>query len=1578
MKRLVMLLTVLALPAALAAQDAQNVAKGFAVDKSYQVNDADSINTFNGNLNISIPLGRRFNVSSALSYQLYLTYGGNVWDFDSREITVQFPNRDKEQLHLEWAFVDSNNNNAGIGWNVSLGRFSEETYYGADGAEHRFFAQLHNENPVSGVRYTRDGSYLRATTEGGVTKVEFPDGTYQTFRSDGRLTAMKDRFGNSVTITYTPGNDEALDWEIRDGSRVHKVDFKRVGEPGSYTYDVIQSVKFDSDPDKDPAEIFFGYVGGSEVLSGLSRQLAVDQDCEKSGVVLAPVLESVTLVDGSKYQMTTDNGDADQLPNGSWTGTFASADGTGSNASRNCAAGATLALHTSFSGHLKELKHPTGARTAWEYQKYTFPVFTGAQPQCADVASCHIAASTQAAVGVKERYDYVRDSEDPKTKRTYDQGEVGTATKVTTLTTYALVDGQWSPVSQSLHYYDTPFGQADRLSYGQPFTRLSGAAPTAQSNPDSRGRYLSSKLLDGAGRLLRYNYVAYEADNPLHPPGSSENRRMKSERVVTLDGSAETAGEKIVSDVETTSSDFDGFGHYRTTTTTTTAPATGIENVPPRTTRTVTTSYNNPAPKSDPNAPTTGAYPGSTAQPFVMWPTPNADPKIVSEWILNTYSSQTTQEIVNGATSTTKALFVFDRRTGFLEQRRLLKDIGSGADSPNPHDHDLLSVFAQVGGNVAAESYYGGDGQSIGTESLVSTTLPSSPVTSLIHTYQYGALKTSRYGGMSYDFVDRTIDPYTGLTTKSKDPGGVETSFAYDPSGRLKRSELTLNATSSLVTEYAFKAATPDDQALVTVQQRAGTIVFTTAKVEYDDFGRVWLEKRTMPNNLESARKTLYDERGSVRSVSEWASLASMTDEVPDNVTAYTYDALGRLSTAVLPDQSVTKYSYIGGRTTTRTSHVATNVDNPATNADDLGTPESTIETTDDLGRLIQVEEPTGTVTRYGYDVGGHLASVNMTGPSILQAGTTDSQDRAFTYDGRGFLTSERHPETGTTNYKYDARGQVTERTAGGTTVTFEYDPAERLKRVAEGVKTLKSFTFDRPNDGNDKSLGKPDTAVRHNYGTPHDDLTVTETFRYEAPGGRLSAKETKLSHTGQIFTDSYTYDTLGAVKTLTYPACASCPSREITNEYKAGLLTGVVGYTTTNGITYSSNGMVSSVRHLNNGGTLGPRDTQTYDTTTGMARPLEIAVSDFTANDCSTPPSADITAPSTMHRNDTAQAFVPAASDPTATYAWTITGGSVVSGQNTRTFTFKSECGSSSVTLTVSVTSFHCTKSSTQTITTDSPASATLQVAGSTTVPWTTPPTSRTINVVLTGMVGGSGTWSDGTLWSYGNGSFTHSVAPPATTTYSVSGLDSFGCAVTSNSVTLTVTPPTPALTATAVSATRVSLSWSMPATYTADLFEIQRRTSGGTFTIAGPTTTATSWSENTGADKAYLYRVRARKDSTYSDWSNLELATTILFSDDPVVSFSTTMRAQYISELRTAVNAVRTLAGLPPATFTDPGGVDGLLPKTAYVQELRNGLAQARTTLGLPAVTFTDPALASGGLFKAIYINQLRGGVQ
>ncbi|HEX2123619.1 MAG TPA: IPT/TIG domain-containing protein [Thermoanaerobaculia bacterium] len=84
--------------------------------------------------------------------------------------------------------------------------------------------------------------------------------------------------------------------------------------------------------------------------------------------------------------------------------------------------------------------------------------------------------------------------------------------------------------------------------------------------------------------------------------------------------------------------------------------------------------------------------------------------------------------------------------------------------------------------------------------------------------------------------------------------------------------------------------------------------------------------------------------------------------------------------------------------------------------------------------------------------------------------------------------------------------------------------------------------------------------------------------------------------------------------------------------------------------------------------------------------------------------------------------------------------------------------------------------------------------------------------------------------------------------------------------------------------------------------------------------------------------------------------------------------IRAQVITDLRTAINAKRALAGLSAAVFTDPS-LSGVQQKGIHVTEMRTALDAARTILGESTGGYTDPTLNTGSTkIKAVHIQELK----
>ena len=191
-------------------------------------------------------------------------------------------------------------------------------------------------------------------------------------------------------------------------------------------------------------------------------------------------------------------------------------------------------------------------------------------------------------------------------------------------------------------------------------------------------------------------------------------------------------------------------------------------------------------------------------------------------------------------------------------------------------------------------------------------------------------------------------------------------------------------------------------------------------------------------------------------------------------------------------------------------------------------------------------------------------------------------------------------------------------------------------------------------------------------------------------------------------------------------------------------------------------------------------------------------------------------------------------------------------------------------------------------------------------------------------------------------------------------------------------VGPNTPTgLSATAVGPNNINLVWTA-STGVGLQYEIVRASSTNPTYATIATVSATSFPDVVPSGSAYVYKVRAIDTSSHvSPFSTPDPATTMSFTDDPLVASVTPVKAVHLTEVRQAINLLREAAGLTDFTFADtnPGG---LTVQVLHLQQLRTALTGARAALGLPTA-YTDPVLTQFSTpVRAVHFQELRAAVK
>jgi YD repeat-containing protein len=1241
-KRALLALLLIAIAPLLLGQSRDNVALGFNPNKMYQFGEVDHVNLNNGDLIINVPLGMSYGVDEGLSFQIGATYNSKVWNI----VEDNDPNADLPYGGIFARAFPNPRNNAGLGWRVSLGMLvppweprnhadSEEIhgwqYIGPAGDEHDFdfyctdFSHC-SEHTAQSVARTIDSTYLTLTlTDSTHAYVNFPNGEVRRFElthEHWRLTEMQSPLGRKLSISYdfdpTDGR-KIRQWIITDlfAGRTHTVHFKAMaGSQATSTDDygrIIDYIEFQTvaDEPEDPPRTVrytFNYTLGSvqrpceQTHDWVINPYSTPNETFESREMKLPLLTSISLPDGSSW--TFDNYGYDE----------------------RCQ-----------SGLVSRMTLPTGGTYDYKYGTWIFPPIVMCDGD-ADAALKKTAGIFERKIDGLYTWEYHHDYAYP-TSIVADHLELcplcrdganglapdpllgcshtGPTTQPSRWTRTSVLNphhdrtdyyfGGWST------YPADPTGIGSSMyEYGLPYTRgiyEPGSTTQEKETKDSDGRYLSTQTFENCGsitvgplppisedyvgnngpctgsdvKLLRTTYVRYEHDGVAS--ADTFNSRVASDRTeFNDDPEGCLSGSAACGHADTNRSEFDTLGHYRKEITA--GNFAGANEV------TTFTNYN----PGD-------AIPGWTA---------GTNPP-TNGWHLGTY----TEQKKSFGTAVVRALYCFDNN-GFLRRRRAIKDTTAGTVG----NEDVVSVYTRTTNELTAtikEETFGGDGASLGTDdaTFCSATY-STPKYRTDYTFKNGVMmKAEVFDGNALKFlsIDRTLDDSTGLVRYSRDAAGVQTRYDYDLSGRLTK---VTPPSGIATTSYAYFPATAN--AFAYVEETSSSPDGTKKQYQFDRQGRLWREKGVMPEGAWTVRETLYDGMGWKASVSEPATLPGTNDDtfVPPYKTIYSYDAFGRPLSITTPDGFSTTMTYDGIGTMHRTATIA---------MEQGLTPKTTEETYDRFGRLVDVKEPNDVHTAYGYDAAGNLAHVCMNAPGVADwSNCTNGQPRTFTYDGRGFLLSEQHPENGLFRYKYDPKGHVTSRYRDDTSdfdLVFGYDFAERLRTVTAGASVLKEFDYgENAASSSDRNMGKLITATRHNRlhretdqpGVTHD-YTVTERYYYEDVAGRQNRKVTEIhdpiADTTKRVIQSQTYNDLSLPATVTYPHCETgCdgPELTITNTFTKAMLTrvGTAGSDIAR-FGYSPGGINTRIEHVNQAGTI--TDTYTLD---NMSRPSAIEFQSF------------------------------------------------------------------------------------------------------------------------------------------------------------------------------------------------------------------------------------------------------------------------------------------------------------------------------------------------------------------------------
>ncbi len=371
-------------------------------------------------------------------------------------------------------------------------------------------------------------------------------------------------------------------------------------------------------------------------------------------------------------------------------------------------------------------------------------------------------------------------------------------------------------------------------------------------------------------------------------------------------------------------------------------------------------------------------------------------------------------------------------------------------------------------------------------------------------------IRTSEYDSLgrfpAASFIENAFpttyvnDPGTGKPLQITDFNGLKTSLEYD--GFMRSTRTTFP--DGNWKEYRYTLI--DDPDISTaVHARITTDSKGNSSTTYFDLvERVVREEDLQINEKTVVRDYVYDNKGDLVKT----SLPYFKGENPKWIIRK-YDGPGRLIFEELPDGATRTIAY-NGLASTRTN--------------ELG--QTTTVISDIHGNNIEVIDNAGNSVIKKFDINSNVIEVNSNHPTIT-----------FHYDLRNLVIQKVNPSSGISTYRYNAFGELIEKTTPNGKSIYRYDKLGRLIEQIDGNVTS-TYLYDT------KFFGKLTSVSKSNF--------YSVNFDYDSLGNVV--KETKFILDRQFVTET-AYNDRNEVKWVKYP---SPNGLQVDFDYLQGEITGV------------------------------------------------------------------------------------------------------------------------------------------------------------------------------------------------------------------------------------------------------------------------------------------------------------------------------------------------------------------------------------------------------------------------------------